>query len=733
MTTGKRVLLLGLLMAAAFTTVRGIASEPDAAGLSFGPDLGHRYYDTSVQESGVSTDTDDPLEVVREFLLNKFGLTADTYVVTDHYHSVMPPVHHVYLRQVLRGLPVANARMNINIDGENRIVSYGSSFVLPSDTDTETGASSEVPRSNGSTAATPSSEAASNTITPNHGASDSTGAPRHFRRSENTLSATEALLRVADFLDTPVADPSAIAETVQGSLTGEGPVMSLQGVDVSADAEDVPVELAFLVTETGELIQVYGVILRTDLHWVHAFVDAQTGQVLECNSWTSHAHVSETAVSPTSSSPAVAEVVATARPKYQYRVLPLGTTDPHADQRRLVNGTEIGETYLAHWHDLGNGTTFTDTQGNNVYAQVDATGHGQWQNLPRPQGGANLVFDSPINLADEPERYTDAAVTNLFYWSNILHDVFLNYGFDEPAGNFQHTNFATGTGQGGDPVIASGQNGAGTNNADFATPPDGRSPRMRMYLWTQTTPRRDGDLENDIIIHEYGHGISTRLTGGSANSNCLAWGESRGMGEGWSDFFSVVFRTQAGAVHQAFPSAVASEVHSASKVDVTETVADSLAAVPDMVVGEYVMGSKGVGIRRYPYSTSLTRNQFTYASLNTISIYDAHTIGTVWGSILYEVLWGLLAELPFQPDLYTASLDHGNTLALQLVVTGLKLQPCRPTFIDARDAIFQAEELLIHGQYKCTLWRAFAKRGLGFDAKRTNRTYIDGHALPEGC
>lgn len=53
--------------------------------------------------------------------------------------------------------------------------------------------------------------------------------------------------------------------------------------------------------------------------------------------------------------------------------------------------------------------------------------------------------------------------------------------------------------------------------ANFATPPDGSRPRMRMYYWTGGQPYRDGDFEAGIVIHEYAHGISTRLTGGPAN------------------------------------------------------------------------------------------------------------------------------------------------------------------------------------------------------------------------
>lgn len=67
--------------------------------------------------------------------------------------------------------------------------------------------------------------------------------------------------------------------------------------------------------------------------------------------------------------------------------------------------------------------------------------------------------------------------------------------------NFQNSNFGKG-GQGGDRVKISVQSSAGMNNADFTTPPDGQSGQMRMYLWDQSNPQRDGALENDIVVHE---------------------------------------------------------------------------------------------------------------------------------------------------------------------------------------------------------------------------------------
>jgi extracellular elastinolytic metalloproteinase len=140
-----------------------------------------------------------------------------------------------------------------------------------------------------------------------------------------------------------------------------------------------------------------------------------------------------------------------------------------------------------------------------------------WINNYRPDGGEELDFAFPVDFTEQPKEYEDAAVTNLFYWNNIIHDIFYVAGFDEVAGNFQENNFGKG-GKGVDAVQANAQDGSGYNNANFYTPPDGqvniityyyliltKRPRMRMYLWNAKSPMRDGDLDSGIIIHEYGH------------------------------------------------------------------------------------------------------------------------------------------------------------------------------------------------------------------------------------
>ena len=79
-------------------------------------------------------------------------------------------------------------------------------------------------------------------------------------------------------------------------------------------------------------------------------------------------------------------------------------------------------------------------------------------------------------------RNRAVAVQNLFYLNNVIHDTLYAHGFNEAAGNFQIDNFGNG-GAGNDPVNAEAQDGSGTDNANFATPADGSSPRMQMYLW----------------------------------------------------------------------------------------------------------------------------------------------------------------------------------------------------------------------------------------------------------
>jgi len=440
---------------------------------------------------------------------------------------------------------------------------------------------------------------------------------------------------------------------------------------------DVKAKLAYLQVDDGtrlELVWDYEVDVLD--HWWNAMVSATTGEVLALYDWVD---------------------------ADSYTVLPIKVNDPHDGDREDILNPHASNASPLGWHDQSQNRRFTDTRGNNVFAQENWSGGSQWQTNYRPNGGAGKDFDFPVNYDQEPDYYVDAATSNLFYWNNIIHDVFYQYGFDEQSGNFQEFNFDRGGAQ-NDAVQANCQDGSGYNNANFATPADGQRPRMRMYVWNRSNPMRDGDLDNGIIIHEYGHGISNRLTGGPNNVNCLPSGEPGGMGEGWGDWWATAFRQRRTyRPEDIFPMATYSN-------------------------------NNGAGIRKFPYTTLLSVNPETYAYTTRAGYEGVHAKGEVWCGILWEAYWALVEAHGFQEDWYAVNGQDGkiggNIMIFKNVVDGLKLQPCRPTFIDARDAIIQADEVNYQGINYCRLWRAFAKRGLGYNAMTGGR---EGFSIPPEC
>ncbi|MGH2684919.1 MAG: M36 family metallopeptidase, partial [Actinomycetota bacterium] len=269
------------------------------------------------------------------------------------------------------------------------------------------------------------------------------------------------------------------------------------------------------------------------------------------------------------------------------------------------------------------------------------------------------------------------------------------YGFTEAAGNFQVNNYGRG-GEGNDSVRAEAQDGSGTNNANFATPADGSRPRMQMYMWTTGVQSQqriiDGDVDAGVITHEYGHGISNRLTGGPNNVDCLDNQEQ--MGEGWSDWLATALTalpTESGPQRRG--------------------------------MGTYVLAEpnrQGDGIRPTPYSTDMSINPSTYDTIKSSAV--PHGVGYVWASMLWEVLWNLVDKHGFNPDVYGDWSTGGNNLAIQLVMDGMKMQPCSPGFVDGRDAILAADQALTGGANQCEIWQGFAKRGLGESADQGEST-----------
>ena len=133
-------------------------------------------------------------------------------------------------------------------------------------------------------------------------------------------------------------------------------------------------------------------------------------------------------------------------------------------------------------------------------------------------------------------------------------------------------------------------------------------------------------------------------------------------------------------------------------------------------LGNYV--TFGAGIRDFQYTTDMSVNPQTYDSIKTNG--EAHFLGAVWTAMLWEMYWNLVNQYGFDSNLLDSWTHGGNNLALQLVIDGLKLQPCNPGFVDSRDAILLADRNLTGGANQCLIWKAFAKRGLGANADQAS-------------
>ncbi len=132
----------------------------------------------------------------------------------------------------------------------------------------------------------------------------------------------------------------------------------------------------------------------------------------------------------------------------------------------------------------------TTTSGNNAEAFSDLDGSGTFTaGDVRPQVTAGRVLNYRYDTTIEPLATPDqikAGVVNTFFLTNWMHDWWYDSGFTEATGTGQVDNYGRG-GAGGDPVIvlaqAGAQNGA-RDNASMSTPADGRSPRMRVFLFS---------------------------------------------------------------------------------------------------------------------------------------------------------------------------------------------------------------------------------------------------------
>ncbi|WP_461302840.1 M36 family metallopeptidase, partial [Aureisphaera sp.] len=606
---------------------------------------------------------------IQTFLANQ---DSPDFVVTASHVSSVSGIEHTYIRQAVNGIGIIGTESSVHKDKNGNIIKEHNNFV----------------RNIQST----------------------------VRSNTPGISASEAINSVAQQMGYAI---SGLQELERSGSNTQKALFNKAGIS----ATDIPVELAYFYQEGlgTTLVWQLSVEELDSSDWWEFLVNASTGAIISQMNYTvscfnegndhNHNHGDEDA-EVANEEEALFYTVEN-NPAFlvgSYNVIAMPDESPQHGSigRQVVVDPDDAVASPFGWHDTDGvaGAESEYTIGNNTDAYDDSsstvTGTGDGDDTERAFGGPTLTFSDPFNTnVTVGDGSIDAAVTNLFYWANIIHDVTYHYGFDEASGNFQVNNYGNG-GVAGDSVRSEAQDGSGTCNANFATPADGGRGRMQMYVCNT----RDGDFDNGVIAHEYGHGISNRLTGGAGNAGCLnRFTTPEQMGEGWSDFYGLLLTMEVG-----------------------DTRNDSRG------IGTWLVGqaANGPGIRPTPYSTDFSVNGTTYSALPSSVV--PHGVGYVWATMLWELTWDLIDDQGFDTDFYNGT--GGNNIALNLVTEGMKLQPCSPGFVDGRDAILAADAAIYGGAYNCLIWEAFARRGLGFSASQGNSSSIaDGSEafdLPPG-
>ncbi|HEX7835967.1 MAG TPA: M36 family metallopeptidase [Kofleriaceae bacterium] len=209
---------------------------------------------------------------------------------------------------------------------------------------------------------------------------------------------------------------------------------------------------------------------------------------------------------------------------------------------------------------------------------------------------------------------------------------------------------------------------------------------------------RDGDLDNTVVPHEWGHYLHHRLAncGGSGSQQCA------GMSEGWGDFNALMMMAREGDNRDG-------------------TYAEGYYALADGVTPDFAY----FGIRRFPYSRDRTKNDLSFRHIGDENPLptgmpghpggansEVHNTGEIWASMMWEA-FNVVADA------------HGVEVARRrmadYVVAGFLLSPRNATFTEARDALLVAASAL-DSDDMLVMAAAFAGRGIGSCAISPART-----------
>lgn len=402
---------------------------------------------------------------------------------------------------------------------------------------------------------------------------------------------------------------------------------------------------------------------------------------------------------------------------------------------------------------LGHRARYLSGHAVSTWADTDASetlDPGERTVVPGRDGTAGLrlhAFDSaPICGArfpctyDELDPYSwqvnrDAVASNAFYLANVYHDYLRrnpSIAFTRGAGSFERA--------GGDRLhqlvlYGADADGSGvpgpTNNAWMDTPPDGQSPTMALYQWTYAafdvpvgyphfTPTSAG-LDASMVFHEYTHGLTSRLAVDAAGNEQLDQVQAAALAEGWSDYYALDYLASRRLVRD-------------TDVDGEVVLAPYLVNVMTNTAGDEVRTLRNLPID-CPVDSSSTAcvnwidkalpdgqpGGYTYGHMVDVwKRWEPHSASEVWS----ETLWDLRTAL-------------GPRLADELITRGVSYAPAQPSYLEARNAVLQADVAGHRGHHLARLWHLFAKRGMGFYAGSAGTSDVqpgeDFHVAPRAA
>lgn len=382
------------------------------------------------------------------------------WIITDEHVSKTSGIHHIYVRQRYQGIEIFKTNAAFHFKKEGQLLKQSNQFIANIE----------------------------DKVQPNF----------------NPISAKVAIEAIAKVMDYPLTT----VELLTNNLIKNEQIWSNGGIS----RRDIPSKQVYVLNEQNQLILSWDISIyeKDNPNWWSFKVDAGTGKILQQDNWvisctwepSIHTNKKGVLASPLSVDSKCSEhhqrgvASSLMLPKTfnlqknnlidnaSYTVYPLGIISPDVSGRKMITNPAKPNTSPFGWHDTDGiaGAEYTITRGNNVWAKEDRANDDETTIGFSPDGGNDLNFNYPLDFDSPPIDNQEAALTNLFYWCNVVHDVAYQYGFDEVSGNFQANNYGKG-GLGNDELLADGFDGSGFNNANISVSPDGSRPVMQMYLW----------------------------------------------------------------------------------------------------------------------------------------------------------------------------------------------------------------------------------------------------------